>query len=369
MNPISAGRAAGRFDIRGRVVRCSPFGSGHIHDTYRVTTDTGSEYLLQRINHEVFRDVAGLMRNIERVTRHIRKRLGESPGHDPDRECLTLLQANDGKSFMQDEDGRFWRMLLFIRDGVSIDRPDNPAHMAEAGKGYGRFIRLVSDLPGERLNETIPAFHDMQNRLRNFFRAVQNDPAGRVQEAQSEIRWIDRRADEMQLLQRLVREGKIPERITHNDTKLNNVLFDASGKMLCVVDLDTVMPGCVHFDFGDAIRSGASTGAEDEECLDRISISLELYEAFARGFFDQTRDILTAREAETLAFSARMMTFIMGLRFMTDHLDGDRYYKIHHPGHNLRRARAQFRLVESMEEKRGEMETVIDRLSDDLRSV
>jgi len=368
MNPIPVEKIAGMFDIRGRVVRCSPFGSGHIHDTYRVTTDAGSHYLLQRINHEVFRDVAGLMQNIDRVSRHIRKKLAETQGHDPDRECLTLLPTNDGRSFLQDEDGRFWRMLLFIPDSVSYDRPDNPALLFEAGKGYGRFIRLVSDLPGERLNETIPAFHDMQNRLRNFFRTVQNDPAGRVQEVQSEIRWIDRRADEMQLLQRLGREGKIPERITHNDTKLNNVLFDASGKTLCVVDLDTVMPGCVHFDFGDSIRTGASTAAEDEAHLDRISINLEMYEAFARGFLDQTRGILTAREAETLAFSARMMTFIMGLRFMTDHLDGDRYFKIHHPNHNLRRARAQFRLVESMEARRGEMETIIDRLSDNLRS-
>jgi Ser/Thr protein kinase RdoA (MazF antagonist) len=368
MNPPSAGRAAGRFEIRGKVMDCSPFGSGHIHDTYRVRTDSGPQYLLQRINHEVFRDVTGLMLNIDRVTRHIRLKLAESPDPETDRRCLTLIPAMDGRSFLRDEDGRYWRMMRFIPDSVSVDRTDDPALLFEAGKGYGKFIRLVSDLPGERLNETIPAFHDMQNRLRNFFRAVQNDPVGRVQDVQSEIRWIDRRADEMQALQRLVREGEIPERITHNDTKLNNVLFDASGKMLCVVDLDTVMPGCVHFDFGDAVRTGASTAAEDEDHLDRISVSIELYEAFARGFFDQTRDLLTDREAGTLAFSARMMTFIMGLRFLTDHLDGDVYYRIRRPGHNLRRARAQFRLVESMEARRGEMETIIDRLSFDLRS-
>ena len=361
MKPIPAETVAGRFETAGEVAECVPFGSGHIHDTYRVTMDDGSRYLLQRINHEVFRDVAGLMRNFDRVTRHIRKRLTGSAGHDPDRECLTLIPAKDGRSFLQGEDGRFWRMLLFIPESLSVDQSDDPALVLEAGRAYGGFIRLLSDLPGGRLVESIPGFHNMQNRLRNFFRAVQNDSAGRVQGVQSEIRWIDRRADEMQIIQRMLRDGRIPERITHNDTKINNVLFDASGRALCVVDLDTVMPGCVHFDFGDAIRSCANTGAEDEEDPDNVSVSLGMFEAFARGFLENTRDFLTQPEIETLAFSARMMTFIIGIRFMTDHLEGDRYYKIHHPNHNLRRARAQFRLVESMEEHRIEMEDIVLR--------
>jgi Ser/Thr protein kinase RdoA (MazF antagonist) len=359
MKQFSIETIAGRFETQGRVTECVPFGSGHIHDTYRVAMDDGGRYLLQRINHDVFRDVEGLMHNFDRVTRHIRKKLAETAGHDPDRECLTLIPAKDGRSFLQGEDGRFWRMLLFIQDSRSVDQSDDPALVAEAGRAYGGFIRLLSDLPGRRLNETIPAFHNMQNRLRNFFRAVQNDPAGRVQDVQSEIRWIDRRADEMQTIQRMVRDGRIPERITHNDTKINNVLFNAPGRALCVVDLDTVMPGCVHFDFGDAIRTCANTGAEDEPDPDNVSISLRLFEAFAKGFLEKTGDLLTPPEMETLASSARMMTFIIGIRFMTDYLEGDRYYKIHHPNHNLQRARAQFRLVESMEEHRMDMEEIV----------
>jgi len=361
MKPIPADAIAGRFQVRGKVVECVPFGSGHIHDTFRVTMDDGRRVLLQRINHDVFKDVEGLMHNFDRVTRHIRKKLAESGTEDPDRHCLNLVPAEDNLPFVQDETGRFWRMLLFIPESRSFDRTEDPALVAEAGRAYGNFIRILSDLPGDRLVETIPGFHDMQHRLRNFFRAVQNDSAGRAQDVQSEIRWVDRRADEMQAIQRMCREGQIPERITHNDTKINNVLFDASGRALCVVDLDTVMPGCVHFDFGDAIRTCANTGAEDETDPGRISVSLGLFEAFTRGFLETTGDFLAWPEIESLAFSARMMTFIIGLRFLTDHLEGDRYYKIHKPNHNLNRARAQFRLVESMEEHRIEMEDIVVR--------
>jgi Ser/Thr protein kinase RdoA (MazF antagonist) len=361
MKPPAAEKIAARFAARGEVTGCVPFGSGHIHDTYRVTMDDGGNYLLQRINHEVFRDVAGLMRNFDRVTRHIREKQSDK-GHDPDRVCLTLVPTEDGRPFLED-DGRFWRMLMFIPGSHSVDQTDDPALVEEAGKAYGGFIRLLSDLKGERLNEAIPGFHDMRFRLRNFFRAVQNDPAGRVQDVQSEIRWVDKRADGMQSVQRMCRDGRIPERVTHNDTKINNVLFDTAGRALCVVDLDTVMPGCVHFDFGDAIRTCVNTGAEDEPDPDGVSVNLALFEAFARGFLGQMRDFLTRPEIETLAFSARMMTFIIGLRFMTDHLEGDRYYKIHRPGHNIVRARAQFRLVERMEERRHEMDDIIARLA------
>jgi hypothetical protein len=361
MKPLPVEKIAARFGTRGEVTGCVPFGSGHIHDTYRVTMDDGGQFLLQRINHDVFRDVPGLMRNFERITRHIREKL-TGREHDPDRECLTLVPAEDNRPFLE-IDGRFWRMMMFIRDSHSFDRTEDPALVEEAGKAYGGFIRSLSDLEGERLNETIPLFHDMQYRLRNFFRAVQNDPAGRVQDVQSEIRWVDRRAEGMQAVQRMRRDGGIPERITHNDTKINNVLFDPAGRALCVVDLDTVMPGCVHFDFGDAIRTCANTGAEDEPNPDNVSLSLALFEAFARGFLGQTRDFLTRPEIETLAFSSRMMTFIIGLRFITDHLEGDRYFNIHRPGHNIVRARAQFRLVERMEEHQHEMDDIIARLA------
>ena len=353
---------ASRFQTLGSFAEARPYGSGHIHDTFLVTAGPhpGKRYLLQRMNHHVFRNISGLMSNIERVTSHLRAKLAASPGHDPERECLTLIPTLDGSSFLQDGEGCFWRMYLFIPDSHSYDRATDPVHVAECGRAFGRFITLVSDLPGERLCDTIPAFHDLENRLRNFRDSVRTDSAGRVSGVSSEIRFVEIRAEAMCVLQHLGRTGDIAERVTHNDTKINNVLFDSNNSALCVVDLDTVMPGYVHFDFGDAIRTGANTGAEDEADLGRVSINLPFFAAFARGFLEETAAILTRTEIETLAFSANYMTFIIGLRFLTDHLDGDRYYKIHFPGHNLQRARAQFKLIESMEaEKRKMQETVL----------
>jgi Ser/Thr protein kinase RdoA (MazF antagonist) len=302
------------------------------------------------------------MSNMERVTRHLRNRVARMEGHDPDRESPTLVPAGDGLYYVHDPKAGYWRMFQFIPESRSFDTPENPSMMEAAGRAYGRFLVLLSDLPGSRLHETILAFHDLDDRLVRFRDVVRNDAVGRVRKSWPEIRWVESRAEDLLFLSRLRAEGRIPERITHNDTKLNNVLFDSSGNALCVVDLDTVMPGIVHYDFGDTVRSGAATGAEDETDLSRMGLDLALFGAFAAGFLGETRSFLTPMELKTLYLSPRFMTFIIGLRFLTDHLEGDRYFKIHSEGHNLQRARAQFRLVESMEQNQQEMERIVHRM-------
>jgi len=237
---------------------------------------------------------------------------------------------------------------------------DSPEKAFQGGRAFGRFQRFLDDLNAEALIETIPDFHNIESRLASFRETVEKNPVGRKKDVEKEIAFIEKRADEMKTILILGREGNIPLRITHNDTKFNNVLLDRNDRALCVIDLDTVMPGFVHYDFGDAIRTGASTAAEDEEDLSKVSIDPDLFRGFARGFLEQTGEILNRTEIDHLAFSARFMTCIIGLRFLSDHIDGDNYFKIHHSNHNLQRARAQFRLLETMEENREKMQKIIE---------
>ncbi len=352
----------GQFDAQGAFLKGYPYGSGHIHDTFRIETDgKGPGYILQRINTNIFKDVDHLQQNILRVTEHIRKKLSGIPGSDPDRETLTLIPTRTGASYLHDGSG-YWRCYLFIDRHRSYDRVETAGQAYQGGRAIGRFEQLIAGLDPSGIHEVLPAFHDMEVRLDNFFKVLEKDPANRAASVREDIRFVEERAEEMMTIQRLGKEGKIPLRITHNDTKFNNVLLDENDEALCVIDLDTVMPGYIHYDFGDAIRTSANSSFEDEKDLSKVFVRLDLYEAFARGFLEETREELTPLEKEYLAFSARMMTFIIGLRFLTDHLDGDNYFKIHHPGHNLERARVQFKLVSSMEEHRKEMEEVIRRL-------
>src|SRR4030042_3391818 len=240
-----------------------------------------------------------------------------------------------------------------------MDNVEKPRMVEQAGRAFGRFLVWLADLPGPRLHETIPAFHDMGSRIGRFLMSAQKDPSGRAKQVRKEITWIEKRTDEMMRLHFLTASGRIPERVTHNDTKINNVLFDAKGIALCVSDLDTVMPGIVHYDFGEAGRTAASTATEDEEDLSRVSVDLRLFEAFSTGYLHETAQILNPLEIEKLAFSSRMMTFLIGLRFLTDYLEGDQYYKILHPEQNLRRAKTQFKLVESMEKNSDSMDGII----------
>jgi len=354
-----------RFDTGGTYLKGEPFGSGHIHDTFRVITaeQDKDDYIIQRLNNKIFKNIPQLQNNIERVTIHLRDKLKTIPGANLKRECLQLIPSKeDGKSWITDNAGNFWRMYIFISNHKSYNIVDTPDKAYEGGKAIGRFQAMLSDLPGEPLYETIPYFHDIERRLETFSAIVEVNPAGRVEKSGKEIEFVLERAEEMKIILELGRKGKIPLRITHNDTKFNNILLDENDKALCVIDLDTVMPGYVHYDFGDAIRTAANIAAEDERELSKVKMDISLFEAYARGYLSETRDTLNNTEKEYLAFAPRLITYTIAVRFLTDYLDGDNYFKIHHEHHNLQRARAQFRLVESMEEQYGEMQRIIRRL-------
>ncbi|MCG8476343.1 MAG: aminoglycoside phosphotransferase family protein [Cytophagales bacterium] len=352
---------ASAFALQGRIISIEPFGSGHINDTYAVrTAEAGTpDYVLQRINHQIFPDVEGMMDNIQRVTRHIRQKLTDKKIKDADSRVITVIPTKDGKSFFRDEEGNFWRMLVLIANSKSFDQVQNTKQAFEGGKAFGEFQQQLADLPGGPLTEILPNFHNVLWRFDNFEKALKENPAGRAEETAEEIEFLKERIGEMRKIQDLLDDGAIPVRVTHNDTKFNNVLLDSKDQAMCVVDLDTVMSGCVHFDFGDSIRTTANTGAEDDPNLENISMSLELFEAYAKGFLSQTVSTLTDTEIRHLAFSAKLLTYIMGLRFLTDYIDGDNYYKISHPKHNLQRARAQFQLLKSMEQQFAQMEEII----------
>ncbi len=352
------------FSAEGTFLEAKVSGSGHIHDTFLVRTveKDKDDYVLQRLNNRVFKNIPRLQENIERVTRHLRQKLLSVPGSDIKRECLTLINARNGKSWLRDPEGNFWRMFIYISNHRSYNIVDSPLKAFEGGKAIGRFQALLADLPGKPLHETIPYFHNIEKRLETFKNTVKGDPVKRTGSVGDEINFVLSRSEEMKVILKLGKEGKIPLRTTHNDTKFNNILLDENDKALCVIDLDTVMPGYVHYDFGDAVRTVANVAGEDEKDLDKVRMDIDLFEAYATGYLSETNDTLNNTEKEFLAFSPKLITYIMGLRFLTDYIDGDNYYKIHHPHHNLERARAQFRLVESMEMQYPEMQRIIDKL-------
>jgi hypothetical protein len=341
-----------------------PYGSGHIHDTFLVNTveKDKDDYILQRLNNKIFKNIPELQRNIERVTVHLRNKLSVIKGSDIKRECLILIPARDGKSWIIDKDGNYWRMYIFITNHRSYNIVDSPGKAFEGGKAIGRFQAMLSDMPGDPLFETIPRFHDIENRLEIFNLKINENPVGRVVTVGKEINQVLQRAEEMKIILKLGKDGKIPLRITHNDTKFNNILLDENDKALCVIDLDTVMPGFVHYDFGDAIRTVANTAAEDEKDLSRIKMDINLFKAYSEGYLSETGETLNDVEKEYLAFAPKLITYTIAVRFLTDFIDGDNYFKIHHEFHNLQRARAQLRLVMSMEEQYGEMKRIISRL-------
>ncbi|NLR93920.1 phosphotransferase enzyme family protein [Flammeovirga agarivorans] len=359
MNNLS--RIFHQFRPDVKVKSAISYGSGHINDTYLVTLeDEKTTYILQRVNHQIFPNVPELMRNIDGVTQHLRNKFQELPHKDPKKNTLTFLPATSGLLYYQDEEGNYWRAMETITPAKSYDQVETTAQAFQAGVGIGEFQALLSDFDGSKLYEIIPDFHNMETRLANFRETVKADVSGRVKLSQKEIDFVEDRAELMQTLVRLGKEGKLPIRVTHNDTKINNVLLDENDEALCVIDLDTVMPGFVHYDFGDAIRTSTNTGAEDDIDLNKVEMDILLFKAYTEGFLSKTADILTPIEIEYLPLSARIMTFIIGLRFITDYLDGDNYFKTHHEHHNLQRARAQFKLVESMERQFEDMKAVVE---------
>ncbi len=355
----------GCFRAEGFFRSGDSFGPGHIHDTYRIRTAEKEcdDYILQRLNNNVFRDIAGLQENMERVTSHLRQKISAIPGSDVKRECLTLIPASDtGKSFYVDEEGNFWRMFIFITDHRSYERVDTPGKAFEGGRIIGRFQSMLADLPGEPLHETIPDFHNIITRLEAFHRVTELDPAGRVSSVRKEIEEITRREEEMKIIVRLGEAGKIPVRITHNDTKFNNILFDANGRGLCVIDLDTVMPGYIHYDFGDAIRTATNRADEDSTDLPSVSMDIDIYKAYAGGYLSSAADTLNSTEIEYLAFAPKLLTYIMATRFLTDYIDGDKYYKIKYASHNLQRNRVQLALLADMEAQYETMVQIINNI-------
>ncbi|WP_205501768.1 phosphotransferase enzyme family protein [Rufibacter psychrotolerans] len=358
-----------RFNLQGTAASIVPHGSGHIHDTYHVANAQPDcpDYLLQRVNHHVFKNVPALMENIHVVTTHLRQKLENTSETQPSAEVLTLIPTQDQKWFYQDEQGNYWRMYYFLYGTMSYDLVSTPQQAYEGGKAFGRFQALLADLPVDLLHDTIPNFHNVVNRLRLFREAVAKDAVGRVRETGPEIAFVEEKAEAMSAIYHLGERGELPLRITHNDTKFNNVLLDQTGKAQCVIDLDTVMPGYVAYDFGDAIRTTVNTAPEDEPQLEKIQVDVSLFEGFAKGFLEETSSSLTDQEIASLIHGVLLLPFIMGLRFLTDYLEGDHYYKIHFPEHNLQRCRAQFQLVRQLEAKLPQFQEIIERVVQETR--
>ncbi|MDR1780534.1 MAG: aminoglycoside phosphotransferase family protein [Tannerella sp.] len=345
-----------RFRLEDKPVAAEPFGNGHINDTLKVTTDRGEDkYVLQRINHAIFTDVEMLQRNIQTVTNHIRQILVDRGESDIDRRVLTFLPADNGKTFHFDG-ANYWRVSLMIPRSKSYDVV-NEAFSYEAGKTFGEFQLMLSDLPEGALGETIPNFHNMEFRLEQFRDALKTDAAHRLSSVADLVDAIEQRAEAMCIQEKLFREGKLKKRTNHCDTKVNNILFDdADGKALCVIDLDTVMPGYVLSDIGDFIRTGANTGAEDDACLDNVGVDMEIFKAYTRGYMETAKGFLTPLEISLLPYGGRLLTYMQTVRFLTDYINGDTYYKIHYPEHNLVRTRAQYKLLQSLETHAAEMD-------------
>ncbi len=340
-----------RFAIEGRLVDAQPYGSGHINDTFAATYESGGSrvrYVHQRVNGQVFRRPDELMANIARVLAHARARLASLP--DAARRVLTLVPSRDGAPFARDDVGDVWRTYHFIERTVTVDVVETPAQAEAAARAFGAYQELLNDLPGPRLHETIPHFHDTPRRFAACVAAIDADAHNRAGGARDAIAFALARAGDVPQLAEAHASGAIPERVTHNDTKINNVLLDAgTGEGLCVIDLDTTMPGLAPHDFGDMVRTAASAAPEDEPDLARVHARVEVLDALARGYLATAGTFLTAAEVDLLPVAARVMTLEQGLRFLTDHLAGDTYYRIQRPGQNLDRARAQFALVESLE--------------------
>ncbi len=340
----------------------APYGSGHINDTYRAVYDLdGREihYIHQRINKNIFKNVPALMENIGRVTRHQRKKFVEAGASELDRRVLTLVPTTDGQDYYVDMTGDFWRTYVFIEGAVGIDVIENTRQAYETAKAFGEFQCQLADLPG-RLHDTIPNFHHTRSRFNVMKEALAADIHGRTADVKAEIDFALQREEMVDVVIDLMASGEVPERVTHNDTKLNNVLIDTvTGKGMCVIDLDTVMPGSVLYDFGDMIRTTTTCAPEDERDLSKVEMDIDYFEALVKGYLETASGFLTPKEIELLPFSGRLITFEIGLRFLTDYLQGDVYFKTHRAGQNIDRCRKQFKMVESMERQMDAMQRIM----------
>jgi Ser/Thr protein kinase RdoA (MazF antagonist) len=346
------------FQIRGEFACATAYGSGHINDTYRaVFHDAGgpARYILQRINRHIFKNPVALMENIQRVTSHLAAQVADEP--DCGRRVLTLIPARDGRSWHVDTDGNYWRMYRFIDNARTYDAIESTQQAFQAAKAFGRFQQLLAGLPAPRLHDTIPDFHHTPKRFGALQQAIALDTAGRAILARAEIEFAFARKS----IASVLLDRNLPERVTHNDTKFNNVMLDnTTGEAICVIDLDTVMPGLALYDFGDMVRTATSPAMEDERDLSKVTMQFPMFEALVRGYLSSTGGFLTKAEKQYLAFAGKLIAFEQGIRFLADYLAGDTYYKVHRQGHNLDRCRTQFKLVESIEEQEEQMNRLVE---------
>ena len=352
------------FQIYGDLLHAEPCKIGHINETYIATYNQGGvqvRYVHQRINTHVFKDPEALMDNFVRVTSHQRRKLSESGARDASRRTLTVIPTRDNRSYYRNGNGECWRTLVFV-DGVrTFEAVETPTQAFEAGKAFGEFQQLLVDLPGKRLAETIPHFHNTRHRFEALQQAIKADHANRASEAKKEIAFAHKQEKNVDVILNALAKKKIPERITHNDTKFNNVMLDVvTGKAMCVVDLDTVMPGSALYDFGDMVRTTTSPTLEDELDLAKVQMRMPMFKSLARGYLESAGPFLTKGERALIAFSGKLITFTIGIRFLTDFLSGDTYFRVHRPHHNLDRARTQFKLVESIEKQEAAMQKLAD---------
>ena len=352
---------AGLFRLKGRIVSCGEFGDGHINETFRVVCREGERervYIMQRVNVNVFHDFVGLMENVQKVCSYLKNKIREEGGN-PHRECLELVSAKDGASYIENELGCF-RVYRYIEGTRAYQKVESPYMFYSAGVAFGKFARLLEEFPATTLHEILPDFHNTVKRYGAFCRALESDRMGRAESCREEIDFVRARAGIMSGILDLLESGEIPVRVTHNDTKLNNVLIEEkSGEAICVVDFDTIMPGSILYDFGDAIRSGCNTSYEDEKDLSKVHFSEELFGEYVRGYLAGMGDTITAKERENLVLGAVLITLECGMRFLTDYLDGDTYFKTDYDDHNLVRARTQFRLVAEMQEREARLQDIV----------
>lgn len=345
---------ANQFALEGTLKEIKPLGQGFINDTYIIEVENPSKkYILQRKNKNIFTDVPAMMDNIVRVCNHIKSKV-KSAGGDTMREAMTIIETNSGELCFVDAQNEFWAVCLFIEDTVAYDSSNTPELAYQGGKGIGKFQSMLSDFKGE-LKDILPGFHNIRFRFAQWDEAIKNDAAGRVAELSNEIEWIESRKGEMLEFWEKFESGDIPKRVSHNDTKINNILFDKSGNVLCVIDLDTVLSSTCLNDFGDAIRTYANTGKEDDIVLENVTLSLPMFEGYTKGYLSETASFLNQTEKDYLAFSAKYIIYEQVLRFLMDYINGDTYYKIKSPKHNLERTYAQYKLLQSAEEQYDKM--------------
>jgi len=352
-------RISKQFQIYGEILHAETFKIGHINETYSATYDQGGtrvRYIHQKINKHVFKNPPALMQNLMRVTVHIRKKLEAQNAQDITRRSLILIPTREGHSHFQSGDGEYWRTFVFVEGAQTFEAVQTAQQAFEAGRAFGEFQLHLVDVPGERLFETIPDFHHTRKRFAALQEAVSKDHFNRAREAKPEIAFALKHEDVVDVILDAMDKGRIPERITHNDTKFNNVMLDtATGKAVCVIDLDTVMPGCALYDFGDMVRTTTSPTLEDEPDLSKVKLQISMFKKLAEGYLSTAGQFLTKPEKLLIPFSGKLITLEIGLRFLTDYLSGDTYFRIHRPDHNLDRCRTQFKLVDSIERQEAAM--------------